>query len=287
MRTFRPIVLAGVLAAALVAPNARGLDASRPAAGLPTPALALDGTRAAPNAPAPTPVTPGEAFRSGARALRAGESEKAVSALEYAAEQGHTAAQWKLGRMYAEGDGVKQNDLRAFEYFSQIASRHAEDSPVTAQSRYVANAFVALGQYYLGGIPNSSVRADPSRARQMFSYAASYFGDPDAQYHLARLYLDGNGAPRDPRQAARWLGLAANKGQYQAQALLGHLLFKGEDVPRQAARGLMWLTLARDGATNDEGWIAEMYDAAFRQATADERSMALVYLERYLKGRRD
>ena len=47
----------------------------------------------------------------------------------------------------------------------------------------------------------------------MFGYAASYFGDPDAQYRLGRMYLDGNGALKEPKQAARWLSLAARKGQ--------------------------------------------------------------------------
>ena len=98
-------------------------------------------------------------------------------------------AQWKLGRMYADGDGVTQDDLRAFEYFSRIANAHAEDSPSAPQATIVANAFVALGRYYLNGIPNSKIKADPDRAREMFSYAASYFGNADAQYDLARLYL--------------------------------------------------------------------------------------------------
>jgi TPR repeat protein len=243
------------------------------------PALGFEGTKP-PNDP-PSPV---EAFRSGAQALRAGETAKAVTSLQYAAEQGHPFAQWQLGRMYAAGDGVPRSDLRAFEYFSRIANSHADDSPSSPQGRMVANAFVALGHYYLDGIPNSDVRADPSRARELFSYAASYFGDPDAQYELARLYLDGVGCPRDPRLAARWLGLAANKRQYQAQAVLGHLLFKGESVPRQAALGLMWLTLARE---SDVPWITELYTAAFKQATEDERALALVFLERWLKTRRD
>jgi len=121
----------------------------------------------------------------------------------------------------------------------------------------------------------------------MFSYAATYFGNADAQYHLARIYLDGHGVARDPRQAARWLTLAANKGQYQAQAVLGYMLFKGDAVPREAARGLMWLTLARDSAKTDDTWINELYDAAFKQANTDERALALVYLERWLKARRD
>ena len=50
-------------------------------------------------------------------ALKSGDKIKAVHSLEYAAEKGHFLAQWKLGRMYAEGDGVAQDDLKAFEYF--------------------------------------------------------------------------------------------------------------------------------------------------------------------------
>jgi uncharacterized protein len=248
------------------------------------PSAALDGTRTPSSAAALTPV---EAFRSGTRALKVGEKDKAITSLQYAAEKGHALAQWKLGRMYADGDGVPRDEIRAFKYFSRIADSHADDSPDIPQARFVANAFVQLGNYYLEGIKGSSVRADPDRAWEMFSYAASYFGDADAQYSLARLYLDGIGTTRDPRQAVRWLGLAANKGQYRAQALLGSILFKGENVGRQGARGLMWLTLARDNATPEDAWIAEMHDAAFKQASDDERAMALVYLERFLKGRRD
>src|SRR5258708_1718740 len=171
----------------------------------PMPAWALDGTRSPSE---PVVLTPVEAFRSGARALKVGEKDKAVTSLQYAAEKGHALAQWKLGRMYAEGDGVPRDDLRAFGYFSRIADGHADEPPDMPQARFVANAFVQLGNYYLEGIPNSDVRADPDRAREMYSYAASYFGDADAQYSLARLYLDGNGVSRDTRQALRWLGLA-------------------------------------------------------------------------------
>jgi len=49
----------------------------------------------------------------------------------------------------------------------------------------------------------------------------------------------------------------------------------------------MWLTLARDSAGPEEMWITELYDSAFKQAADDERALALVYLERWLRGRRD
>jgi uncharacterized protein len=245
-------------------------------------AAAFDGSRSPDQA-----VTPIEAYRTGAQQLKIGDTAKALDSLQYAAERGHPAAQWKLGRMYAEGDGVKQDDLRAYEYFSNVANTYADISPGAPQSRMVANAFVALGHYYLDGIPNTRVKADAARAREMFSYAASYFGDAEAQYNLGRLYVRGIGAPRDPRQAARWLQLAANKGQAQAQALLGDMLFKGDMVPRQAARGLMWLTLGRDGAAPDEKWIIDLYDSAFKRASDNERAMALVFIEQWLKARRE
>jgi TPR repeat protein len=233
------------------------------------------------------PITPFEAFRSGARAIRDGQKQKGLQSLEYAAEQGVIAAQWKLGRMYAEGDGVDQSDLRAFDYFSRIADSHADDPPVGPQSRYVANAFVSLGHYYREGIPDSDVKADAARARHMYAYAASYFGDPDAQYYLGRMLLDDAAPNSNPRQAARWLYSAANKGQTHAQAVLGRMLFKGEHVPRQAARGLMWLTLARSNAGPAEAWIVELHESALRQATSEERALAHEYLTRWMTGRRE
>jgi len=144
-------------------------------------------------------------------------------------------------------------------------------------------------RYYLNGIPNSKIKSDPERAREMFSYAASYFGNADAQYDLARLYLKGVGATSrdDSRYGARWLGLAAQKGQHQAQALLGQMLFNGDQLPRQAARGLVWLTLARDSATPDETWIKESYNKAIARASEDDRAMALQMLEHWVQGRKD
>ena len=256
------------------------------------PALAFDGSKSDDDVVAAAPrasKSMNEAFRTGAHWLKTGDKEKALLSLEYAAERGHAVAQWKLGRMYQAGDGVAQDDLKAFDYFRRIASMHAEDNPDTPQARFVSNAFVALGHYYLHGIPNTKIKPDPDRARQMFDYAASYFRDADAQYYLARLYLNGTGAPHDPRTAARWFGLSAQKGQCKAQAMLGAMLFAGDHVPRQAARGLMWLTLARDAsrASPDETWVEKLYDSAYAQSTEDARALALVYLKRWMESRRD
>jgi uncharacterized protein len=227
---------------------------------------------------------PGEALKYGLSSYKNGDKESAIEALGFAADKGHPIAQWKLGRMYAEGDGIKQDDYKAFEYFSEIADAHADDSPSEPNARFVSSAFVALGGYYREGIPNTEVKADPGRARQFYSYAASYYGDAEAQLNLARMYYNGEGGDRDPISAARWAKLAADKGSIGAQALLGHVLFEGDGVQRQPVLGLMYLSLAREKAKpGRDSWIFDMQEQAVSVATEAERRTALALAEDWRK----
>jgi TPR repeat protein len=228
-----------------------------------------------------------DALRLGIRDYNAGDKIGAVRALEFAATQGHALALWKLGRMYADGDGVPQDDLKAFDYFSRIADENVDEAPGSGRAGVVSSALVSLGSYYLDGIKGSSVGANPGRAVELFQYAASYFGDPNAQYHLARLYLEGTGVERDSRQAARWFNLAAEKGHHPAQALLGKLLINGEGVPRHRARGLMWLTIAKEACDpKRDAWIPPLYDQAFDAASESDRRTALAFMEQFQAKRR-
>ena len=280
MRTFK--LLAGALwVATLGAGAAYALDAApRPQPLNPALAPAL--------APAGKYGSARDALRSGMRDYNAGDKIGAVHALEYAAGQGHSLALWKLGRMYADGDGVRHDDLKAFEYFSRLADQHADESSDSPNATVVSSAFVALGTYFLDGIKDTYVAANPERAVEMFSYAASYFSDSNAQYNLARLYLEGTGVRKDARHAARWFNLAAEKGHTASQALLGHLLMTGQGVPRQRSKGLMWLTLAREASTDGakDQWIVSLYDEAFAAADESDRKLALALLEQYIQSRR-
>ncbi len=259
-------------------------------------ALALDVPSRQPQAlavPVPGAENPLAQFKSGRDALRvgvreynAGDKAEAARALEFAASEGQALALWKLGRMYAEGDGVKQDDLKAFELFSKLADQFADEPSDSAAAPVVSSAFVALGGYFSNGIKGSYVVQDLARAREMFHYAATYFSDPDAQFSLARLYIDGSGVEKDPRLAARWLKLAAEKGHYQSQALLGYLLINGEGMKREAARGFMWLSMARESAldarsTTKNKWIFDLYDKAEAALPDTDKTLALSYVERY------
>ncbi len=213
-------------------------------------------------------LSPGEALRAGTRFYYAGEKERALDSLRFAAENGHPLAAWKLGRMYSRGDGVKEDDIKAFEYFREIASNYADDSPSSPRAPFIASAFVELGSYYLTGINDSAIQPNVARAREIFSYAASYFGDADAQYHLGMLYLDDS--DRDVRMAARWLKLAAKKGHLKAQARLGELLYTGDFHGfDNKVTGLMWLTVAQRRASGaEDAWIMELQERSF--SLADE-----------------
>ncbi|RBP14368.1 hypothetical protein DFR50_109121 [Roseiarcus fermentans] len=227
-----------------------------------------------------------QALRAGLDDLHAGNAASCVDALTYAAEGGQPVARWKLGEMYADGVGVQRDDVKAYQYFNQLVQDYDEDSLDPRNRGAVSSAFVAVGVYSLTGIPKSEVRPDPERARELFQYAASTFGDPDAQYNLAHMYLVGaGGLARDKLVAVRWLSLASGKGHRPSEALLGHLLFVGDGVLPQRPKGLMWLTIANNGAEGPKDeWIRDLYRRDFADASPQDRAAAAAMLDERAKG---
>lgn len=237
--------------------------------GLAGPAAAFDGQPAPNVSIGPQDLSPTEALREGARQYYSGNKVEALNSLQYAAENGQPMAAWKLGEMYSKGDGVQEDDLRAFEYYSQIVREHGDDSPSAPDAPFVSSALVALGTYYLNGI-DGTVPKNEARARQIFTHAASYFGDAEAQYELGQMYQDNNS-----RMAVRWYNLAALKGHVGAQARLGETLYNIGSSEKKKARGLMWLTVAREQAVGSEAdWIHTMHEQYFAVSPEHVRERA-------------
>ena len=259
------------------------------AAAVASPALSLDGTDTPASIKPAMPLYKNSlhALNQAIEGLRAGDAASSIDALKYAAAGGQSLAQWKLGRMYASGEGVPHDDAKAYEYFLQIVNNYDEDTASRREIGIVASAYVAVGIYSLNGLPQIQLKPDVVRAQELFQYAASTFGDPNAQYNLARVYLDGVGVKRDPRQAAGWLYLAAEKNHMESQALLGNLLFTGQGVQKNRARGLMYMTMAVENAGEDpkNHWVAELREKALKQATDSERQAAGDLLVQYISRR--
>lgn len=217
-----------------------------------------------------------DALRQGILEYQAGEKLKATNALEYAADEGSVTANWKLGKMYADGDGVGIDDYKAYKYFIKVADKNSDISPYSRMAPAVAKAFVALGTYYRDGIKNTSIKPNLKLAHEFYHYAAAYFADSDGQYHLGRLYLDGMNGERDSRRAAQWLNLSAEKGHIYAMAILGNLLVNGDAlVPAQIPKGLMWLDMAKEKANPKyDKWVIVLGENALLNANEEHKALA-------------
>ena len=118
------------------------------------------------------------------------------------AETGDPAAQYELGVMYQNGEGVPQNYSTAVKWFRMAAEQG--DS----------NAQYCLGlKYSVGhGVPqNYPEAAKWHRKSAEQGYSA-------AQLSLARMYDRGNGVPQNELSAYMWSNLAANRGLEKAEA---------------------------------------------------------------------
>lgn len=222
-----------------------------------------------------------EAYRQGVNALKAGRPVVALPALEYAATRGVLGAQIKLARAYSVGHDVPKDDAKAFVYFEQIADQQCDISPSSPIAKYAAEAFVALGQYYLDGIPAMKLASNPVYAVDLFRHAASYFGNAEAQYRLARLYMDGTGVEKNVGLAVNWLAIAAKKQHAASQATLGEILWRGQDVRQRRARGLALIILAHENAVaggKEPSWIGDLYGEALGKSDKATRKDAQALL---------
>ncbi len=220
---------------------------------------------------------PKRAFEQGIRHYRRGDLDRALKALEYASKKGHFRAKYYLARIYAKNSNPYTNHARAFELYQEIADQYAEVDPVyNLRAPYVARAFVELARYLKAGVPELKFESDKSRAAAYLDHAAKYFGDREAQFELAKMYLSGDGVRANERRGKHWLSSLARKGHAEAQAYLGDLYVRGEYVERNKVHGMAFIMLALENAReHNRIWIDELYQNAFCASTPKIRDRAV------------
>jgi exopolysaccharide production negative regulator len=217
--------------------------------------------RASAAAPQPKPM-------SGERHDAIAGSMVSVVDLSEAAGQGDIAARVEIGRRLAQGRGMNKDESSAAAYFRGIISEYESISAHDKRSAHVAAAFLEMARLYKTGVPEANIAANQAQAFSLLHHAASYFGDPIAQFELAKLLMSGEGMTKNTRAAAQWLLSASRKGYAPAQALLGNLLWRGgEGVKRVAGDGLGLLAIARRNALGeDKAWVTMMFETARSEA---------------------
>jgi uncharacterized protein len=162
-----------------------------------------------------------------------------------AADQGLAVAQYTLGWMYANGQGVKQDYVEAAKWY-----------------RLAADQAYAAAQYRLaiGYANGQGVRRDYVEAAKWNRLAADR-GYEAAQYALGWMYVNGLGVPQDYVEAAKWYRLAADQGLAVAQYTVGLMYSNGQGLPRDYVRAHMWLNLSAkketENAERDRDLVAQ------------------------------
>ena len=155
-------------------------------------------------------------FDKGLTAYNNGDYATALKEWKPLAEEGDVDAQYYLGVLYDNGDGVPQDYKEAVRWYKLAAEQG------------VAEAQFNLGNMYYDG---QGVSVDYKEAVRWFTLAAEQ-GDVDAQYNLGVLYDKGDGVPQDYKEAVRWYTLAAEQGDVDAQYNLDLIHRKGLGVPQ-------------------------------------------------------
>lgn len=152
-----------------------------------------------------------------------------VSTMISLADDGDVKAQYIVGLMYSNGEGVIQDYFQAAKWYKKAAEKG------------LASAQSMLGIMYRSG---TGVPQNYDQALEWCRKAAEQ-GDADAQSSLAGLYDQGQGVTQDHEQAAKWYTKAAQQGHHVAQSFLANMYMMGRGVVQDNKLGYMWWNLAR------------------------------------------
>jgi TPR repeat protein len=158
------------------------------------------------------------------------QMDEVVRLWEGAAEQGLADAQFNLGVMYHQGQGVDVDYKKAIEWFENAAEQGHAD----AQRN--------LGFIYDQG---QGVDVDYKKAIEWYEKAAEQ-GHAYAQYNLGIMYERGLCVDQSDSIAMRWYGKAAAQSHKGAQEQINKILTK-----RRALRAKSDASGGRDGGSAD------------------------------------
>ena len=199
-------------------------------------------------------------FLPGWKAHNKGDYGQAAGRYGKDAEQGDAGAQYNLGVLYANGQGVPQDDKQAVYWYLKAA----EQGDASAQNN--------LGSMYATG------RGFPQDDMQAVSWylKAAEQGDASAQNNLGSMYHAGKGIPQDDKQALIWYSKSAEQGYAPAQSNLGDMYQYARGVPRDKKQAMAWyLKAAKQGVVRAQLLVGLLYDEG--KAPQDKKQAVVWY----------
>jgi uncharacterized protein len=167
------------------------------------------------------------------------------------AAQGSAAAQFRLGLMYANGQGVTQDYAEALKWYQLAAKQKHTD------------AELSLGTLYFKG---QGVAQDYAEAMKWYRFAADR-GNAEANFFLSEMYANGQGVKQDYAEAVWPLREAAQRQYPKAQFKLGMIYANGQGIQADLMRAYMWLSF---GAAAGDAEAIKNRDAIAKQMTPQQ-----------------
>jgi len=170
------------------------------------------------------------------------DERKAMKWFRLSAEQGYHKAQHNIGVLYYKGEGVGVDKKQAFKWIS-LASEDSE----------AIQSFSALGKFYKEGW---GIEQDYKAAFKWYLKAAE-LGHEFAQIEVGELYEDGKGTLQDYESAIMWYKRSAEQGNQEAQNLLSNMYKYGRGVRQSNIYAHMWANIsASEGNETGKGYRA-------------------------------
>jgi TPR repeat protein len=158
-----------------------------------------------------------DAERTGLRAYNKGDYPTALRIFRPLAKRGQVLAEYVIGLMYANGQGLPQDYHKTMQWHRKAAEQGE------------AKAQFSVGILYFKGL---GTKVDHAEALKWYRRAANQ-GDPAAQYNLGAMYAKGDVVKRDPVTADMWYTLAAT-AQVRAAAAAQRQLAKSMSAAQRA-----------------------------------------------------
>lgn len=206
-----------------------------------------------------------------------------------AAEMGNGAAQFRLAQMYESGTGIASDPVKAKSYYDMAAV--AGDTQAIERMKAIHGRLITESDIVnLVGVENCVCELPAQKAiagRGLVDIKdLADKGDAPARYNLGVRYMNGNGAPKNSSEAARYFTLAARQGYSPAQRQLAQMHLRGDGVAPSKILAHAWLNLAsRSSDADGINARSEMQKLELSMTASEIKQAQAVALSGALKGR--
>ncbi len=216
-----------------------------------------------PNDPG-TPAQDSDAIAAAFDAIKRDDYATSLRILQPMANMGNAVAQFNIGVMYLNGEGVERSVSEGISWYKKSAVL----GNVSAQFR--------LGRIYQEG---KIVRNNNIEAAKWWKMAAAN-GHAEAQTLLGFMYNEGLGVQKDMGEALKLLHNAANQGERNAMITMARIYKGGKDgVSPDLVQAYKWIEISKNHAIGgaDTGEMRELTNRMTKEQIEEAKKQIADY----------